>query len=113
MSYKTNTILANNCQTEYEPTLDNGGLLYVYLFKRYTFCRRIEAKIGVSKNPEKRRFYFDLGGFEFYKKYGPFIRKDAYSIEAQVKKHFKKNVIKSECFNISYKVVEKYLESII
>ena len=63
-------------------------VMYLYIFKQYTYGVRDNCKVGVSKNPEKRRFYYGCSGFDFHKKWLMPDRASAFAFEALVCRSF-------------------------
>lgn len=88
---------------------------YVYVFSQIGYDNKYKAKIGVSINPEKRRFknspgYRNYGCYTFYKKYAADSRADAFAIEAAAKRHFKPAALCTELFTVHPDAVCEFIE---
>jgi len=84
---------------------------YVYVYRQERFNGKTYAKVGVSINPEKRRFnasgrYSNHSGYQFHSKHLAASREEAFRVEALVKRHFRDQSIHPELFMVQPEKVE-------
>lgn len=89
---------------------------YVYVYSQIGYDCKYKAKVGVSINPEKRRFkhspgYRNYGCYTFHKKYLAPDRREAFALESAVKRHFKPLALCPELFQVHPDIVCAFIEA--
>ena len=88
--------------------------MYLYLFRQFTYGTTHRCKVGVSKNPEKRRFNYPCGDYEFYRKWPVPSRAAAFALEALVIKQFPawsgRELLDAEAFEVAVFIDSVYSE---